>query len=273
MDKKEVKKHWENWAKKFGTDLRATDRSKTKKSLEIQSIIKALRSQSYTKNTTFTFLEVGCGVGHNCFGISNYFKKAKLLGIDYVDEMVKNATLNKAKISKYKNNIRFIKQDILDLKNFNPNEKKFDVILSNRCLINLTSLGLQKRIIIDLSNFLKKKGSLIICENPMEKFVAQNKLRNHLSLKKRLPPKFNLLLNEKKILEFLDCSELRLVYKDDFSSLHDLLLYVLIPSINNGEIDYDHPILNAAVKLMLSLDKINQFGEWGQNRLYLFKKK
>jgi hypothetical protein len=52
------------------------------------------------------------------------------------------------------------------------------------------------------------------------------------------------------------------------------MLYVLVPATNGGEVDYDHPLVEAATKLSVaaSSTRSGPFGSAGQNRLYLCKK-
>jgi len=49
---------------------------------------------------------------------------------------------------------------------------------------------------------------------------------------------------------------------------------VLVPMITDGNVDYEHPIVAAVTKLLLSNPEEfgNSFGDFGQNRLYVFKK-
>ena len=58
----------------------------------------------------------------------------------------------------------------------------------------------------------------------------------------------------------------------DFSSLHDLMLYVLLPCINGGAVEYNHPLINATTELLLNSKIDCNFGDFGQNRLFLFAK-
>ena len=116
---------------------------------------------------------------------------------------------------------------------------------------------------------------MILAENPQKKFDYQNQLRGLLGLSKRSQPEFNLLIDENNYIQTAKENGFELIYNDDFSSLHDLLLYVLIPSINGGKIDYDHPILKSATNLSLKIfqNERNAFSNFGQNRLYYFARK
>ena len=71
-----------------------------------------------------------------------------------------------------------------------------------------------------------------------------------------------------------------LLAEEDIVSLHDLLLYVLVPMINGGTVDYGHPLVDAAAQLQIAagaagLDGaagLAGFGGFGQNRLYVCRK-
>ena len=112
-------------------------------------------------------------------------------------------------------------------------------------------------------------------ENPMCTYSRQNQAREILGLKSRSPADFNHFLDERRILEYAknQCGLVHLA-TEDFISLHDLMLYVLVPATNGGVVDYDHPIVKAATDLNIgfSANEENSFGSFGQNRLYLFRK-
>ena len=135
---------------------------------------------------------------------------------------------------------------------------------------NETSIPLPKP-----NSYSENDAVMILAENPQKKFDYQNQLRGLLGLSKRSQPEFNLLIDENNYIQTAKENGFELIYNDDFSSLHDLLLYVLIPSINGGKIDYDHPILKSATNLSLKIfqNERNAFSNFGQNRLYYFARK
>jgi hypothetical protein len=67
---------------------------------------------------------------------------------------------------------------------------------------------------------------------------------------------------------------LELVEVDDFGSLHDVLLYVLLPSVNEGTVVYDHPVMGAVTNLLENASDLpaDAFGSFGQNRLYVYRR-
>ncbi|KJV08511.1 methyltransferase type 11, partial [Elstera litoralis] len=111
-------------------------------------------------------------------------------------------------------------------------------------------------------------------ENSINTFNQQNQCREVFDLPPRQHADYNLFFDEATIFSPLPGAGLELVETEDFISLHDLLLYVLVPAINGGTVDYDHPIVKAAATLNrgISAVKPSAFGHFGQNRLYCCRK-
>ena len=57
---------------------------------------------------------------------------------------------------------------------------------------------------------------------------------------------------------------------DEFAALHDLVLYVLVPASNGGTVDYGHPVVEAATRLLLACPGAGGVTSAGQNRLFHF---
>ena len=273
MKLNDIEKHWQDWAKKFGQDIRATEKSKTRKALEVDALRRGILAAGFKTDDVFSILEAGSGTGHNCIALSEAFPNALIEGFDYVEEMISNANLLKKKLNL--KNIKYSCENLLKLNQSQIIKKKFDIVFTNRCLINLNTHDLQKVAINNLSKLVSENGIMILAENPQKKFDYQNQLRGLLGLSKRSQPEFNLLIDENNYIQTAKENGFELIYNDDFSSLHDLLLYVLIPSINGGKIDYDHPILKSATNLSLKIfqNERNAFSNFGQNRLYYFARK
>jgi len=272
MELNKIKEHWENLAKKYAEDLKSTTKTPTIKHLEINAIFNAIKGISDSK-TEINVLEVGCGNGHNLFGLSKLFNNYSFTGVDYSQQMISNAVSIKKR--EEANNVDFFVGDILDLENNNQLKKEYDIIFTDRCLINLNTLSLQKKGLEQLSKKVKKGGHIIIIENSIQTYNNQNLCRESIALEKRTPDEYNLFIDESEIIPFAK-NDLKLILlkTSDFGSLHDILLYVLIPKINDGKTDYSHPIMNAVTELLLNIDTKfeNLFGSFGQNRLYLFRK-
>ena len=90
MELNKIKEHWENLAKKYAEDLKSTTKTPTIKHLEINAIFNAIKGISDSK-TEINVLEVGCGNGHNLFGLSKLFNNYSFTGVDYSQQMISNA--------------------------------------------------------------------------------------------------------------------------------------------------------------------------------------
>ena len=272
MDAAEIKMHWETWAREFETDLRATTKARSIKKLEVNALCNAIKKMNFSQNEVLDVLEVGCGNGYNLFALSQLFPHFSFTGVDYIPEMIEHAkTIQGEDKDKYAQ-IDFQVGDILQLDTNEILRESYPIVFTDRCIINLNSTELQLKALKQLSSKVNAGGYLVVLENTKQNFVRQNDCREVLGLAKRVMPEFNHFLDES---EFLGADEsLELIATDDFGSLHDIVLYVLVPMINQGEIDYDHPLVKVAGDLSSGISEKYEtpFGSFGQNRLFLYEK-
>ena len=266
MNYDQVKQHWDTWAKQFGSSLRATTKSMTIKQLEIFAITQHLKPGS-------KILDVGCGNGYNAIAFMENIKDIHVVACDYSPEMIENAVLNAKQLKpQQRDRLRFEVADVLAL----PFKSEFDVVTTDRCIINLTEVALQKDAIDECAAALRPGGLFLMLENSQQNYLRQNDAREAVGLARRQWPSFNLFLDEDVLLPHCAASGLDLQHVDDFSSLHDLMLYVLLTSQDPQKEHYDEPLVMRAAELTMNLavrGQKNAFGAFGQNRLYVFKKK
>jgi len=270
MELEQIKHHWQDWAAEFKTDLRATTKAGTAKQLEINALVQAICEHIKPKEE-FSILEVGCGNGHNCFALQSAFSAAKITGVDFIDDMVLHAReLN----SHFNTEISFSSGNILELDRHESLSKAYDIVFTVRCIINLNADALQHQGLVQLVNKVHQGGHLILIENQTSSYGNQNRLRELVGLDARNPAGFNHFMDEPCLMEKAMALGLECVQSYSFSSLHDIILYVLVPMINAGKVDYDHPLVQAAADLTNAggAELMNSFGDFGQNKLFLFKK-
>lgn len=247
---KRVKAHWIDWATKYGRDLRATTLASSIKQLEIDALRRAIERSSPPHNAHV--LEVGCGNGQNIAALAASFEGYSWTGVDYIPEMISAAKENCPGKT-------FLVGDVMDLPDIGP----YDVVFTDRMLINLGDVAIQKRAIDNLASLTQ--GSLILIENSRQTKDAQNDLREAIGLPRRKDAEFNLFLNDEVIIPHLK-SLFSTVEVEDFGSLHDILLYVLLPATLGDVGHYDHPIMQAVADLCTKVSI--PAGHFGQNRLY-----
>lgn len=273
MDRREIKNHWENWAREYGTSLRATTKASTAKSIELDALARAFNRILAANPGAKSVLEVGSGNGENLLYLASRFPHMRFTGMDFVAEMIASAKIRRNDLGISAEHLHFLQGDVLDL----PSElaTTYDIVFTDRCLINLNTDDNQKEALSALCALLLRGGYLVMIENSNETYANQNRARELLDLAPRRPADFNHFFNEPEILRHLrDGCGMRVLDVEDFISLHDLVLYVLLPAINGGAVDYEHPLVQAATRLTVSVasEKPNGFGDFGQNRLYLCQK-
>jgi len=255
----------------YGMDLKSTTKNSSIKKLEINALSQTINYILERSPKAKTVLEIGCGNGYNCCALSKEFLDLNFTGVDYIANMIVNAK-NLAETEGCKN-INYIVGDILDI---NKVEllSTYDIVFTDRCIINLDTPEKQKQGIRNLVQKTTIGGHIIIIENSTLTYEKQNLCRELVGLEKRAPAQYNLFISESLIVECENEMNLKLLDIHDFGSLHDLFLYVILPKTNNGEIEYDSKIIEAITDFCIKTAAIskNKFGDFGQNRLYLLRK-
>lgn len=273
MDAGEIKQHWERWAREFETDLRATTKTPTIKRLEVDALHRAL-SRAGVAGRPAQVLEVGCGNGHNCLALADLLPDATITGIDYVEDMVAHATALRAR-SAARHRLRFHVGDASALVEHPDLGRSYDAAFTVRCIVNLNTPEAQRAAVSQLAEVVRPGGHVVLIENVLDGFAAQNDWRAAAGLPAREPAPFNLFLRHELVAGQWTDGLLDLVTWESFGSLHDLVMYVLVPMINEGAVSYESPMVAAATELALALagdPSLDGFPAIGQNRMYLFRK-
>ncbi|MGL5090014.1 MAG: class I SAM-dependent methyltransferase [Aeromonas sobria] len=267
----QIHEHWKNWAVTYGTELRATTKTGTAKLIELAELAKTISSLKGSLPINANILEIGCGNGHNLFSLYEVFPEYKYEGVDFIDEMISSAEqLRQSKLIE-KESINFSVGNVLNLECLS---EQYDLIFTVRCLINLNTNILQMNAIANIAEKIKSGGYILMLENSTGSYSRQNYLRTLGGLEKREPAEFNHFMNEELVNNQLNSLGFFKVKSNCFSTLHDVVLYVLLPMINGGKVDYENPIVEAAAKLSSALTENGDemLGDYGQNRLYLYRK-
>lgn len=161
-----IKDFWDDQARKY-SGQEATNEDTWYRSLEIKQIIKAMGADpGYV-------LDVGCGNGYSTKKFAARFPLSHFTGIDYSEQMIKDANENVSQ------NVLFLTKDVLNL---NDLPYKYDTIISERCLINITNYEKQEQAIIQMRQRLATTGKMIIVENTMDGLNRLNRIRGKFGL-------------------------------------------------------------------------------------------
>jgi len=184
------KEFWDEFAKKSRDNPFGAHTDKHVVELENNFIISELKSRNIE-----SLLDIGCGNGQRTLMFSQFVKR-KIKGIDYSDNMIKEANILLDKQSQeIKNKLHFELCSVHNLDN-----SKFDVIISCRCFINQPSYEKQIDLFNSLHERLKDGGSLIIAEQSLEGIERLIKIRKEFGLEPITIKWHNLPIKESIVL-------------------------------------------------------------------------
>jgi len=212
-----VKEHYKKQARQHKTALTSTMLDHNNRRLEIQNLVALLKDGDRC-------LEVGCGNGAASIAISKA-KKLNLLSFDFSQDLIKLA--KSQPIKGIKGKIRFESGDVLNLKIKN----RFDVVFTERCIINLLEWSDQKTALKNMATALKNGGKLILLEAFSDGLETLNQARQEVGLDTIPPAYHNLHLKKELVIPHLASCGLKLVEENNFLSTHYFGSRVLYPAI------------------------------------------
>jgi ubiquinone/menaquinone biosynthesis C-methylase UbiE len=224
------------------------------KELEINEIKK------YIKDNT-RILEIGCGNGILAQEIIRDFS-VNYIGIDFSAEMI-NEAIQSFRELESENKPIFLKEDICRL----PKKLgKFDLIFSERVLINLDSWDEQKKVIESLTKMLNDKGQLILCESEQSSLDTINMFRSKVELDKINMPWHNRYFKLHEILEFeLKGFNLEII---EFTATYYFLSRVI--NAYGAKLEGKEPSYDSWINKMSFL--LPSLGNFGQTKLFKYSK-
>jgi ubiquinone/menaquinone biosynthesis C-methylase UbiE len=172
MKLEEIKQHWEKSGESFPFDSKVTPTSRDPYlgELERENILSRLEKE-------YNCLEIGCG---DAFHTIHYAKKVnRILGIDVADSLINIA---KERLQQEPlGNVDFLVGSVLDIE-AEFEGKRFDCVISQRCLINLPTWEHQKDAITQVHQLLANQGIFLLTEGFQDNLDNLNSVRKRFSL-------------------------------------------------------------------------------------------
>jgi ubiquinone/menaquinone biosynthesis C-methylase UbiE len=243
------------WNSRADLGFAAGSRDIILKKLEIEAIAAYVRDGMHV-------LDVGCGNGITIVELARRYKISSL-GIDNVGKMVDSA-VSLAANQQLKGSARFQTGDARDLSGLS---ERFDLIYTERMLINLADWPSQSQAIINICDLLVEGGLYVMCESSQDGLNKINSLRGQLGLSEITPPWHNRYLHDDEI-EKLAVPGVKLEGNNDFSSTYYFLSRLVnawLAAQEGKEPEYESPINQLALKLP-------PIGNMGQTRIWLWRK-
>jgi ubiquinone/menaquinone biosynthesis C-methylase UbiE len=216
-------------------------------------------------------LDIGCGNGLTAFHLLDR-AKINITGIDFAEKMIIDAKKKLSDLGPDMKALTFAVGDVCNLPKIPiVSGGKYDVIITERVLINLSSWKEQEGAIRDIINLLSPNGVYLMCENLTEGLNNINRVRMDLGLPEIQRPWHNCYLNEKEVLG-IDFAEL--VEYRDFTSAYYFLSRVVnawVAKKNNAEPQYNSDI-NQVSSHLIGNRNFESMG-LGQTRLWVWRRK
>ena len=254
----QIKKYWKSQGEAHGSSHWASWGDNWMIELEIDLIA------SHIKNDQ-DVLDVGCANGYSSFQQIQKFNLKSLTGIDFAEEMIANANLEKEKNFSEKN-VQFL---VGDIRNLDFKENSFDLVYTTRVLINLPTWEEQIIGIKECLRVLRPGGKLILSEGFWEPLCLLNSLRALKSLPPLVEHDFNRYIKMSCLKNFL--SEQNLSYKiNDFSSIYYLGSRFLREIVT--DVDKYEKFSNPINKIFFEIEKSFSGGDFGIQQAVIIEK-
>lgn len=245
----------EHWNQRATLAERAGSNDLIAKELEINAISKHIRNG-------MVVAEFGCGNGTTALELLRRHD-IELHCFDFSPAMIESAC-KLAMDAGMGDRIHF---EIGDVRDEPSLAKKFDVIYSERMIINLPDWESQVRAIRYLIRLLNQGGRYLMCENSRVGLDNLNKLRVSAGLEAISPPWHNVYLVDDLVASLVTPGA-KLVDVDSFSATYYFLSRVVnawLATKEGKQPSYDAPLNQLALNLP-------PFGDCAQGKLWVFKK-
>lgn len=182
-------------------------------------------------------LEIGCGNGYTLNRLAPGFTHYKFCGLDFSEDLLKIAK------DRHLQDVTFEQGDARKLR---FDDESFDVIYTERCIINLLTWEEQQQALNEMHRVLRKDGYVLFIESFSEGYNNLNKARNELGLDSIPMPHHNLYFEKDQFepfvsrnFEIMDPMELGAESVNDvprnFLSSHYFTARVLHPLLTKGD--------------------------------------
>ena len=204
---------------------------------EIEFFVRSIRRYMLEKKKRdLTILDLGCGNGYLLEQLRKEFPEINLYGLEFTPGLAQLAQ------SREIENCYIINADARDPYFL---EKKFDIILSERVIINILIRKEQRQAFREIQQRLKKGGLYLMSESFDENLVQLNLARREMKLEDIVPRQHNLFLNENLIYfmrDRLNIVERSSVMDNNYLSNHFFVTRVTHQVIRpeGGKVKYSH---------------------------------
>lgn len=260
---KEIKEFWEQSAKApvDAQGLRPTARDPYLQDAVEHLVLGRLHSGNRV-------IDVGCGDGASSLLFAK--RVQSVLGVDYVAEFAKraNASASESGIA----NARFEEGSAMDLSPTRKAHGRFDVAISIRCLINLSTWENQQKAIREIAECIEPGGLFLASEGWQEGIDGLNLRRRRAGLEAIPVAGYNLMISKRRFED--EVSKYFELVGFDGLGLYLFLSRIVHPLFVAPEAPaHRHPLNKTAMELQRSQVPSQDFDDCDYAGLYVLKRK
>ncbi|MCW3089636.1 MAG: hypothetical protein JWP81_705 [Ferruginibacter sp.] len=189
-----IQSHYKIQAEKHKDSPSSTMEDQIIRQKEIESIFSFfnLRDTSQINNKV---LEIGCGNGYTLEQLATSFPGTEFQGLDFSHDLLAIAAKRKIKNASFSQG---------DTRKLTFDNESFDIVYTERCLINLLNWEDQQKGLKEIARVLKKGGFYFMVESFTDGFDNLNKARNELGLDSIPVAHHNLYFNKQSFKQFIE---------------------------------------------------------------------
>ncbi len=249
-----IKEHYQQQAKECQDSPKSTMQDLFTREKEIEALLEQLKLITRERPNP-KILEIGCGNGYVAEQLSQKLNIA-IEGIDFCEEFIEIAKQRKAQ------KVFFLVGDVLEL---NYPDETFDIIFTERCLINLETWENQQKALENIGRKLKPGGKYILIESFRDGLENLNQARAIIGLEP-IPETFhNLFFDKNNFLHFIE-GKFEIKAHQKFMSSYFFGSRVLYPALAPGDLIYNN-------KFIEFFRDLPAYGNYSHLQLYVLEKK
>ena len=261
-----INEHYVKVAAEWGSSKQSTMKDINIRDLEVDKLIDVFKKIEIYSATP-TILEVGCGNGYVAEQIVKRLNISSMTCVDYCQELVEIAKRRKIE------GVVFKTGDVLNLE---FDDSSFDIVFTERCLINLDSWEKQQKSLLEIRRILKKNGIYIMIESFSDGLKNINAARGAVGLDDIPMPFHNLFFEKERFFDFIEGKfqnfsashpKLQLENCENFLSSYYFGSKVLYPALIAGKrkLEYNN-------KFIEFFKYMPNYGNYGYVNMFILKK-
>ena len=190
-----VLEHYRQQAQKLGMGKLCTMPDEIVREREVEAICQYISWFKRADGSIARVLDIGCGNGYTLSVLRRRFSDLALVGVDYSPEMIQLARAR---------GLERCQIEPGDVRSLQFESGAFDIVLSERCIINLMDRGDQQIALHEIHRVLRNRGVCLFIEAFTDGLDNLNRARSEMGLDPIPMPYHNLFLDKEWFLRAVE---------------------------------------------------------------------